>query len=360
VRNAESCKLISPIRGESISFCILNFLVLIERRNFWNLHGRWFVATAGASAAALAWCILWYIRNGRWPGGGSWPGLALGALAAIIFLFELALVAKKTRLLRTARWSLSAQTWMKAHIWLGLLTVPLVLLHSGADFGGTLTTLLMAAFGIVIVSGLWGLAVQNYLPTMLLEAAPAETIYSQIDAVGRQYAAEAQRLVLLYCGGDAEIEALARQEPRPPGPEMSHANDTSSVVIAGAARQVGPQIARSPQPQAELPRQVPSPVIHEALRDCIEPFLAGETESAGPLGSKQRNDWYFEDLRLRVAPELRGLVGQLEGLCERRRQLNVQRRLHFWLHNWLFFHLPLSLVLVALLAGHVIFALRYG
>jgi hypothetical protein len=335
--------------------------VLLDRRNFWNLHGRWFLATAAVSAAALAWCIVWFVRHGRWPGGGSWPGLVLGALATVIFLFELALVAKKTRLLRTARWSLSAQTWMKAHIWLGLLAVPLVLLHSGADFGGTLTTLLMAAFCVVIVSGLWGLAVQNFLPTMLLEAAPAETIYSQIDAVGRQYAAEARRLVLLYCGGDArEIEALARQEPRPPGSEMSYANTVPNAPIAGAPRQVGPQIARSPQPQAELPRPVPSPVVHQALRDCIEPYLASETATPVPLGSRQRNDWYFEDLRLRVAPELRGLVGQLESLCERRRQLNVQRRLHFWLHNWLFFHLPLSLVLIALLAAHVIFALRYG
>ena len=66
----------------------------------------------------------------------------MGILAAVIFLFELALVAKKTKPFRTARWLGSAQTWMKAHIWLGLLTVPLVLLHSGGQFGGTLTTLL--------------------------------------------------------------------------------------------------------------------------------------------------------------------------------------------------------------------------
>jgi hypothetical protein len=50
----------------------------------------------------------------------------------------------------------------------------------------------------------------------------------------------------------------------------------------------------------------------------------------------------------------------MEELCERRRQLNVQRRLHFWLHNWLWLHLPLSLALLALLVGHVFWALRYG
>jgi hypothetical protein len=63
---------------------------------------------------------------------------------------------------------------------------------------------------------------------------------------------------------------------------------------------------------------------------------------------------------MRVTPELRGLIGQLEELCERRRQLNVQRRLHFWLHNWLWIHWPLSVALMLLLIGHIILAMRFG
>src|SRR5258708_37608142 len=112
------------------------------------------------------------MRTGRWPGGGSLTGLVLGTLAAAIFLFELALVGKKTKTFRTARWMPRAQTWMKAHIWLGLLTVPLVVLHSGGRFGGTLTTLFIAVFGLVIASGVWGLLLQNVLPRLLLDAAP--------------------------------------------------------------------------------------------------------------------------------------------------------------------------------------------
>src|SRR5262249_41071649 len=100
---------------------------------------------------------------------------------------------------------LTAQTWMKAHIWLGLVTVPLVVLHSGGRFGGMLTTLFVTVFAVVIASVIWGLVLQNALPKLLVEAAPAETVYSQIDRVGRQYAAEAQRLVLLACGGDEDL-----------------------------------------------------------------------------------------------------------------------------------------------------------
>jgi hypothetical protein len=323
--------------------------VLIQGRSFWKLHGRWLVVTLALAAGAIAWTVVAGIRLGRWPGGGSWSGLILGIVAAALFLFECALVLKKTPLLRTARWSLSAQTWMKAHIWLGLLTVPLVVLHSGGRWGGVLTIVLVAVFAVVILSGLWGLTLQNLLPRMLLEAAPAETIYSQIDSVGRQYAAEARRLVANHCG--------AVSDPAADEAELAAAG---TAAIHGAPRQVGPQIRRSPHPAAEMHGIIDSPAIRAALDETIAPFLVAGACPRGLLGSRQRNEWFFEDLALRAPPELRQVVGQLATLCERRRQLNVQRRLHSWLHNWLWLHLPLSLALLALLAGHVVFALRFG
>jgi hypothetical protein len=324
--------------------------VLIDARNFWKLHGRWFVVTAIATAVAIGATSAAGLRSGRWPGGGSATGLVLGLLAGLIFLFELALVFKKTSAFRTVRWLLPAQAWMKAHIWLGLLTVPLVVLHSGGRFGGTLTSIFVAVFAAVIVSGLWGLALQNWLPRLLVDAAPAETVYSQIDLVGRQYATEARRLVMLACGEGNEAPLAAA--------EVQHAIAADSIDaerhehVRGAARHVGVQIKRSPHPASELSTIIPSPTVQQALTRDIAPFLEeGESRS---LGSRQRNQWYFDDLRLRVAPELRGLVDRLDALCERRRQLNVQQRVHFWLHNWLWLHLPLSVALLVLLVGHVI------
>jgi hypothetical protein len=323
--------------------------VLIDARNFWKLHSRWLVGTLIATAAAVGLTVWAGMRGGRWPGGGSATGLVLGVLAAAIFVFEMAMVLKKTTSFRTIRWMLPAQTWMKAHIWLGLLTVPLVVLHSGGSFGGMLTTIFVTVFAVVIVSGIWGLALQNVLPKLLVEAAPAETVYSQIDRVGRQYAAEAQRLVLLACGGE---EDLPLKEPALTASEVA-----GEAHIRGAPRNVGIQIERSPHPASDLPQAIPSPAVQAALARDIRPFL--ETGQRGMLGSRQRNQWYFDDLRLRVAPELRELVNQLDELCERRRQLNVQRRIHFWLHNWLWLHLPLSIGLMILLVGHVVTALRF-
>jgi len=321
--------------------------VLIHGRNFWKLHSRWVGAVLVGTFLATATTIAVSRQTGRWPGGGSTVGLCWGILAAAIFLFEVALIAKKSPRFRTVRWLLSAQTWMKAHIWLGLLTVPLVVLHSGGQLGSTLTTVFVLVFAAVIASGLWGLWLQNLLPRLLLEAAPAETIYSQIDQVGRQYATEARRLVLLACGDDPESS----------GGELA-VTAPASTHIRGAPRHVGIQIQRSPHPASELSRVIPSSAVQRALIGEIQPYLASGTSPL--LGSRQKNTWYFDDLRMRVAPELRTLVEQLDDLCERRRQLNVQRVLHFWLHNWLWVHLPLSIALLVLLAAHVVFALRFG
>jgi hypothetical protein len=334
--------------------------VLLDGRNFWRLHGRWAIATLIAALGATAWTVISARGAGRWPGGGSLSGLMLGLVAALIFLFEIALVVKKTKPLRTARWLLSAQTWMKAHIWLGLLTAPLVILHSGGRLGGTLTTVLVVVFAAVIVSGLWGLALQNLLPRLLLEAAPAETVYSEIERVGRQYAEEARRLVINACGTLDEGGHSPPYDTSRGGHSPPYEQRVAVVAATGAPRVVGPQIERTPYLSGEQARPVPSPAIHEALEGAIGAYLETGELASRVLGTRQRNQWYFEDLRLRVAPELRTLVGQLEELCERRRQLNVQQRLHFWLHNWLWVHLPVSVALMVLLAVHIVFALRYG
>jgi len=80
-----------------------------------------------------------------------------------------------------------AQVWLRGHIWLGLFSVPLIVLHSGLSLGGQLSTVLMLLFVAVIASGVFGLALQQYLPRQMYESLPAETIYSQIDYVSQQY-----------------------------------------------------------------------------------------------------------------------------------------------------------------------------
>jgi len=53
------------------------------------------------------------------------------------------------------------------------------------------------------------------------------------------------------------------------------------------------------------------------------------------------------------------VLRDLEEICEERRQLIVQRRLHLWLHTWLLAHVPLSFALLVLTAVHAVLSLRY-
>lgn len=327
--------------------------MLTDRAAIVTLHWRWLLAVCAVTVAAACWYALAAYGQSRWPGGSSVVGLTFGVLAAVIILFECLLGLRRTRPFRTARWLGSAQLWMKVHIWLGLLAVPLVVMHSGFDWGGWFSTLLAGTFALVTASGVFGLVMQNVVPRILLDAVPDETIHSEIDRVAQQLAADARRVVGLL--DDASFDPpLAAHSGLSPSPQRR--------VVSGAARHVGTSVQLAPRPRGELPAQVVAPpALHEAVLHEIEPFLLhGKSPRAG-LHAGQRSAWYFEELRRRVdSPELRMAISTLERLCERRRQMNLQQRLNFWLHGWLSIHLPLAMALLVLLAGHVWFALRYS
>jgi hypothetical protein len=88
----------------------------------------------------------------------------------------------------------TVQRWLRAHIWLTLLTIPLVILHSGFRLGGPMTTLLMALFAIVMVSGIYGLFLQHIMPRLMKERLPAETVFEQIPHIRSQLAAAAEKM----------------------------------------------------------------------------------------------------------------------------------------------------------------------
>lgn len=331
--------------------------MLSDRKAFVALHLRWFVAAVMLTAAA----VIWYGMEAagslpgipgrlRWPGGSSIVGLTYGVIAGGIIVFESLLGLRRTKWFRTRRRLGSAQIWMKAHIWLGLVAVPLVVMHSGLQWGGWLSTLVAGAFSIVTASGIFGWYMQNLIPRWLMEAAPEETIHSQIDSVAAQLSADARRVVGLHTRVAEEHELTG--ELRRSG----------NLIVAGAPRRVGTMVERLPRRERESPQElVIPPLLREAVENDIEPFLRSGTSRERGLHRTQRGAWYFEELRRRINDrELQGVVDSLEQLCERRRQMNTQRILHFWLHGWLTVHLPLAMALLILLVGHIWFALKYS
>ena len=113
------------------------------------------------------------------------------------------------------------------------------------------------------------------------------------------------------------------------------------------------------------PPGAPRGLSREALRahylQEIRPYL---TDSPAAYQRKlfataQRVSAYFGHLNIIMPVASHGILRDLEEICEERRQLLAQRRMHFWLHGWLLVHVPLSFALLLLTAVHAVVSLRY-
>jgi hypothetical protein len=326
-------------------------MLVFDREN-WPYHRSWCLATALATAAGAIWYVLYGFGSGSWswPGGGSPPGFAYGVLGGAIILFEMLLWPRKSlwrgwRLGRT-KW------WMTGHIWLGLLSLPLLLLHGGFHFNpatSPLAAVLMWLLVLVVVSGIFGLVVQQVVPRLMLDRLPAETITSQIDRVLGQYRDDAERMVRATCGepkGDGTGE-VAREAP--------------GLVAIGAVRQVGRVQGKVVQAGFEAGYVPESGPLLAFYRDLIEPYLRAKsgTGMGLPLSSARRAAALFQALKDRLPPRAHPVVDRLADLCDQRRQFDLQARLHHWLFTWLGVHVALSVALLILMAVHVFLALKY-
>ena len=324
-------------------------MLVFDREN-WPYHRSWCFSTLVATAACLIWYVIYGFGTGswNWPGGGSPPGFTYGLLGGAIILFEMLLWPRKSlwrgwRLGRT-KW------WMTAHIWLGLLTLPLLLLHGGFHFNlatSSLAAVLMWLLVGVIGSGIFGLVVQNLVPRLMLEQLPAETITSQIGRVLDQYREDAERMVRATCGvtlTDGRGEA-AREAP--------------GFVAVGIVRQVGRIQGKVVQAAFEAVFVPESEPLLAFYREQVEPYLCARDGTGHPLGSARGTAALFQALKGHLRAEAHPVVDRLVDLCDQRRQFDLQIRLHSWLFTWLGIHVALSVALLVLMIVHVFLALKY-
>ncbi|HTO11458.1 MAG TPA: hypothetical protein VMQ51_07790 [Candidatus Binatia bacterium] len=309
-------------------------------------HRQWIAACVVILAICTAVYVP-YVRSAlNGPSGGSFWGLAFGILGSIFMLFAGVLGARR----KVPTWQIGRATfWLKGHIWLGLISYPIILFHAGFGLGGPLTIVLMVLFTIVVLSGIFGIALQQVLPRLLLNKVPLETVYEQIDSIVGQLRTECDELVAAACG--------------PIGGESSSATATMAERRAGGGlgdRGGGHQPRSTPRAHpTPLPPTPESGILRETYVREIRPFLDPHGSSNGVLGNPGRAQTLFRDLRTALPILLHPTVGELETTCEERRQLRDQKRLHHWLHGWLMVHVPLSLALLLLGAVHAIVALRY-
>lgn len=410
--------------------------------------------------------------------GGTPLGLWFGSISLAIFIFAILLsLRKKIPLWRVG----TVQRWLRAHIWLTILTIPLVILHSGFRLGGPMTTLLMVLYAIVMMSGFYGLFLQHVMPRLMKERLPAETVFEQIPHIRSQLAVAAEKMrdsfksagrtdssrgepappkkpavaapapsaaktppapapVMASTKGelstpvaraksatgsaptaapvvtpspatDAESKPPptipnAAVTPAPPKPETigtptarvqsdpPGAPVARSEIPAGdqaapsppvappaaappapppkptppaAAKPAAPAVAKpaaaaAPKPAAK-PAPPPDPASEAVLVEFIErqilPYLRAGRGDRMRLNNPRFSDDTFRFVKLRVAEGYRDRVEEIQAWCDERRMLDVQVRLHHWLHGWLFVHVPFSFLLVMLTIWHAVVTLFY-
>jgi hypothetical protein len=278
--------------------------------------------------AIFAMCLITYIpyhfSEAAGPSGGTWPGFLYGVLGTgMIFLAMGLTPRKKWRTMRIGR----VYWWMQAHIWFGLLSFPVICFHAGLRsglWGGTMTWALMILFILIEVSGIAGLVLQNLLPGKLLRDVQFETIFEQIDHVIGELHKEAEAKVASIWTRKVEREFDLDAVPAGGG------TATMTAVTTPGAQQVVDfyQAKVAPALQPKLDPRAATPADFDRLR-AATPLLVHEA------------------------------INDLQSIVDERRQLERQRRIHYVLHGWLWFHVPASFAMLILIVVHVFKALEY-
>jgi hypothetical protein len=297
-------------------------------------------------------CIYFYVHEcleaGGLVGGGSASGLLCGIAAGSVIVFEMLLWPRKAfRRLRL----IPAKYWLAAHIWMGLASLPLAIVHCGFHLGGWLPFTFMVLFVLTIVSGIYGVVVQNLLPRWMLRHLPSETIYNQIDYVSEQAVADLRRMLVSACGRRLSGDELLEEEP-----ELEAAR--VETVVVGAVRQAGRTRGRTLQTRKVADASADRDALWTALEE-IQPFLLHGRNVDTPVTHRPHATGWFGRLRGVCGAESQAIVVDMEAMCDQRRQFDTQQTVHRWLHSWIPIHIGLSVAVTVLLAAHVWTALKY-
>lgn len=307
----------------------------------------WATATIAIFAACtIVYLLTRYTSHERFS-GSSPIGLLFGSLGFAFMIFAALLGARK----RVPVWRIGrAQAWMRGHLWLGFLSLPLILFHGGFHFGGTLTQILMWLLIFTVFSGVLGAAIQHYVPRVMTSNVPLETIYDEIANVRRMLRAEADQDVQAICGDLCF--------PKDANDHIIHGGGSTAVrsVITASA---GGGTAVAAAPEILLLSEDERAPLSRFYRNEMRPYLERPRERRLLLGNAAKAQLAFTGLRTLLPAAVHGTINDLEDICDEARQLQKQERLHRWLHTWLLVHIPLSLALILLGAVHAVMALRY-
>lgn len=296
-----------------------------------HTHRGWALSTGALFLLSAIVYVLYSMFSAREPSGGTITGLIFGITGYLLMVFAALLsLRKKLRIWRFGR----AQTWMRGHLWLGLLSYPLILFHAAFSMGHGFARLLMLVLYGVIITGLLGAVLQHYLPKLMTDRVPLETIYNQIDRVRGQLLSEADDILASLSPEKNEYGLIV------PASRPTDSMTTTSTVI------------RLPENSAGR--------LQQMFDETIRPYLSHRGSYRQSMADRTASKAVFAQLRMATPLSMHTVIADLENICEEKRDLDRQSRMQRFLQGWLLAHIPLSYLLLAFGMIHAIMALRYS
>lgn len=237
--------------------------------------------------------------------GGTWLGYTFGSIGAAIIFFLLWFGVRKRQYQASA---IDLKSWLSAHVYLGALLIIVVTLHTGFELGWNIHSLAYVLMLLVIFSGFYGVYAYLRFPRMMTEKMGEDTLDS---------------LFLKIADLDQEARKIALQLPD----QINHA-----VLKASQQTRIGGGFF-----QQLSGRQKNCPTASALL------IIQNVGATLKDEHAKINRELYFQMLSKQTL-----IIRAREDVMFRAR-----------LEVWLYFHVPLSIALLAALIAHIVSVFFY-
>jgi hypothetical protein len=253
------------------------------------------------------------------PNGGSWQGYILGGIGTLLIIWLSCLgIRKRSYNSKNA----NLQSWVSAHIYLGISLVGVATLHCAFQFGLNVHTLAYTLMCAVVVSGLIGLYAYLRYPRLLVENRANQAFEQRLESLAKIN----KDALLLAESCDADIQevissAIDRTAIGGNLVTQFMGRDKSSVAMQVTDNSLGHSKMQS----------------NKGQQTAIN-FLVLKIPNTQKPGEAER------------LQKLLYILGRRQEILRRlRRELSLQLRTKLWLS----LHIPLSIALLVSLFIHI-------
>jgi hypothetical protein len=304
-----------------------------------HMDFRWLRIALLVTAGAVA-VYAWHDPIGG-PNGGTWVGYGLGGLGAAIILLLLWYGVRKRRFASNAG---TVRGWLSAHVYLGLALIVIATLHTGFQFGWNIHNVAYALMIDVVLSGLYGVYAYRRYPVQMTANRTGVSPQAMLEEIGslEQQAVElADRIddsthqIVLRSLRNSAIGGGVLAQLRGGRPKKSEKVEArTEAILEEKNRTLVASLDEIKQREADRIMRAES-----TMR-----FVAGQLSEAQPGQQVAR------------IRELMDLLGRRRKLVQR---LNRDIQHRALLQIWLYFHVPLSIALLAALSAHIVAVFAY-